>query len=254
MARTSKIFRVLGVFTGVLAVILVTAFFVAQKKSKLIDKERFALVDSLGGNYIVRGNNPFAGDPKEAVFSYEQLTEAINGALTKQGKPALDDYYLIDLSLLDIDQYFLIQKERRFFEQRPELGEYLNISTVSPGILATSIDTGMAQFLTRGYNLANTELLEKIRALATQQRDKPVVVFVHCDAGRDRTGYVFSSYRMYFNGMTLRDAEAQNIEDAGRTSRDYYYNATRSFCRFLDRTRADGVIDRCAEPLAPPAS
>jgi hypothetical protein len=226
--------KVLAIF----AVILTAAFFLCQKKPKLFDESRFALVDTIGGNYIFRGSSPFEDKDGNAVFAYEKLTTSINAILVKQGLAPLKDYHLVDYSLLDIDQYYVIQKEADFFTANPELGNHVNVSTISPRLLLTPFDSDIASIFVDSYNASITSLVENARALAVKQTDKPVVVFIHCNAGRDRTGFVVASYRMLLKNMTLKEAVARNVAETGRNSQDFYDTAIESYCRYLGNAGA----------------
>lgn len=63
---------------------------------------------------MFRGNNPFIIKDGKMIFAYDEITSYFNKILTKKGEKPLDDYYLIDVSLLDIDQYFVIKKKKNF--------------------------------------------------------------------------------------------------------------------------------------------
>jgi hypothetical protein len=211
-----------------------------QKNIKWFDSNRVALVDVVENNYIFRGNNLFVAKNGDAVFAHDELTSSLNKILQQQGHKELDDYYLIDISLLDFDQYFTIEKEKLFFTQHPNQGEIINFSTLSPSLL---LDLGM---VTKSYNLWLTKNLEKIHELASQKMDKPIVVYIHCDSGRDRTGFIVANYRLLFNDMPLKKVRAQNASEAGRNSVFLYDRAIRSYClhvkKFYNKTS-----EYCAE-------
>ena len=85
----------------------------------------------------------------------------------------------------------------------------------------------------KNYNIWVTNLLEKIHYLASQKTDKPVVIYIHCDSGRDRTGLVVTGYKMLFNNINLAKAKSQNISEAGRSSRALYDRAIKSYCSYV---------------------
>ncbi len=217
-------------------VLLVIVFFLVQKTPKTLDQKRMALVDVVGKNYVFRGNNPFAIDGKETNFSYEKLSLYINDILLKKGFDKIDDYYLVDVSLLDIDEYYEIAREKSFFQSNPDLGSLLSISTVSPELLLTPFTTNIiATKVTDDYNSWTTAFLNKIHNLLLEQKDKPIVVYIHCNSGRDRTGFIVASYRMLFKHMSLGQANQQNVTEVGRTSEGFYDHATKSYCLYVNR-------------------
>lgn len=216
-----------------IVLILIAGFFLAQKKARSMEESRVALIDVVGNNYIFRGANPFEDRNGDTVFSYEKLTSEFNKTLTKTDLKPLQDYYLIDFSLLDVDQFFVLKKEQDFFNSHPERGTFQHVSTVSPRMLLTPFDSDFAGTVTNDYNSFVAAMLERIHNLALSQKDKKVVIYVHCNSGRDRTGFFAATYRMLYKGMTRGEAIVQNVKDAGRSSEGFYDSAIKSYCRYL---------------------
>ncbi len=214
-----------------LAFILI--FFLIQKNSKEFDRNRVALVDAVKGNYIFRGNNPFLLKDGKKDFAYIELTSAFNNLLNQQGHTPLSNYYLIDISLLDLDEYREITKEKDFFANNPNLGTTINTSTLSLSLLLSEHPL-YSNFVTKAvignYNSWITSLLNQIHEIALRKTDKPVVIYIHCDAGRDRTGLIVAGYRMLFKDTTLPTVRSQNVTEVGRNSRALYDKAIASYC------------------------
>jgi hypothetical protein len=219
-----------------LSSILILVFFLIQKISKEIDHTRIVLIDVVGNNYVFRGNNPFITKNGEKIFAYDDLTSYFNSILKQQNRSPMDEYYLIDISLLDLDEYSEIKKEQQFFITNPNLGMMMHFSTLSPSLLLMEYPS-YSNFVTeasiKNYNIWVTNLLEKIHYLASQKTDKPVVIYIHCDSGRDRTGLVVTGYKMLFNNINLAKAKSQNISEAGRSSRALYDRAIKSYCSYV---------------------
>lgn len=231
-----KYYRTLKIFCWIALVsllILTTVFFLIQKKSKDLDRSRIALIDIVGNNYIFRGNNPFTTTDGKKSFAHDELTLYFNGILLKEGRKPLGDYYFIDISLLDLDEYYIIKKEEAFFKSRSNhINMMLNISTISPSLLLKrSPDSNMmTRYLTDNYSSWVTETLTKIHEMASRQTDKPIVIYIHCNGGRDRTGLISAGYRMLFQNTNLSEAQAKNIKEVGRNSGILYNNAIESYC------------------------
>jgi hypothetical protein len=248
----------------VLILVLLITFFAIQKRTKQFDKTRVALVDSSSENYIFRGNNPFILKGGKKVFAYQELKNAFNETLRKANKEPLDDFYLIDASLLDLNEYEDFTKEKDFFLKNPQKGEFIHFSTISPGLLLKySTDSNLvSKLLIERYNIQTSGFLREIHQIvkqATKQQtkgqqktnwrrvNKPVVIYLHCNAGRDRTGFIVASYKMLFEGENLKQARLENANEAGRDSKNFYNRATASFCQFIKENRGKSS-DFCLEP------
>lgn len=233
-----RVLKILFYSVGALALVLTLVFFLIQKNSKELDPSRMALIDEVGGNYLFRGNNPFVTKNGEKIFAYDALTSNFNSILKQQNRKLLQDYYLIDVSLLDLDEYSEIKKEEQFFSKNPRLGKLINTSTLSPSLLLTERQPHFKYpvgAIVQNYNLWITNLLNKIHLLALQKADLPVVLYVHCDSGRDRTGLITASYKMLFDNINLAEAKSQNVTDVGRSSRTLYDRAMRSYCLYVQK-------------------
>ena len=214
--------------------VLVLVFCLVQKKPKEFSRSRIALIDKVGENYIFRGSNPAVTKNGKKAFAYDELTYYFKDALRQSGK-RLDDYYLVDISLLDLDEYYTIRREKDFFAEHPNDGAIINVSTISPSLLLErSADSNIfTKYLTDTYGIWLTKQLNKIHEIATQQTDKPIIIYIHCNGGRDRTGLMAAGYRMLFNDANLSQAISQNIADAGRNSEHLYGKAINSYCIYV---------------------
>lgn len=232
-----------------LFLILILVFFLIQKKSKELSSNRIALIDSVNDNYIFRGDNPFIIQNGKKVFSYDELTTDFNNILHQQNHILPNSYYLIDVSLLDLDEYSDIRKEQQFFTKNPQRGMFINVSTLSPSLLFSqypSYSNFITKAVTRNYNIWLTGFLKQIYELASQKTDQPIVIYIHCDGGRDRTGFITASYRLLFNDTNISKARLQNVEEVGRNSREIYDRALHSYCLYLKQTM--GKDDNYCQP------
>lgn len=221
-----------------LSVILLIIFSAIQKSHKPFDSQRLAIIDHIGNNYIFRGNNPFITQNGKTSLAYEELISGLNQTLEKNGESALKDYYFIDISLLDLDQYRIIAKERQFFDQHPNYGTFENISIISPYFLMQQLPILNSVFpsFKNHYESWLTDNLEKIHQLAAQQKDKPVIIYIHCDSGRDRTGMIAIAYKLLFKNTNFAEGKKQNIFEAGRNSRSVYLKAVQTYCERIKTT------------------
>ena len=230
-----KLKKILLVFIIVLSTFPII-FLAIQKTPKTLDGSRVKLVDNVGQNYFFRGSNPFVDKFGEKVFSYHDLKKYINQTLEKEGKNPLQDFYLVDISLLNLDAYFQIKEEQEFFQKYPNLGEVKNYSEIAPELLFTPFSNNpIAYKITKNYHEKLTKLLQEIRQTLEKESDKPVVIYAHCNAGRDRTGALSASYRMLYQNMDLPQAINKNIEEVQRSSESLLKTSVSSYCKYLQK-------------------
>ena len=230
-----KLKKILLVFIIVLSTFPII-FLAIQKTPKTLDGSRVKLVDNIGQNYFFRGSNPFVDKFGEKVFSYHDLKKYINQTLEKEGKNPLQDFYLVDIILLNLDAYFQIKEEQEFFQKYPNLGEVKNYSEIAPELLFTPFSSNpIAYKITKNYHEKLTKLLQEIRQTLEKESDKPVVIYAHCNAGRDRTGALSASYRMLYQNMDLPQAVNKNIEEVQRSSESLLKSSVSSYCNYLQK-------------------
>ena len=230
-----KLKKILLVFIIVLLTFPII-FLAIQKTPKTLDGSRVKLVDNVGQNYFFRGSNPFVDKFGEKVFSYHDLKKYINQTLEKEGKNPLQDFYLVDISLLNLDAYFQIKEEQEFFQKYPNLGEVKNYSEIAPELLFTPFSSNpIAYKITKNYHEKLTKLLQEIRQTLEKESVKPVVIYAHCNAGRDRTGALSASYRMLYQNMDLPQAINKNIEEVQRSSESLLKSSVSSYCNYLQK-------------------
>lgn len=223
----------------ILLLVLSVIFIAIQKRTKELDYKRIALIDDLSGNYMFRGNNPFIKKDGKKVFAYDELKDHFNRILSDSGRKTLDDFYLIDVSLLDLNEYEDLSKERAFFKKHPEKGRFIHFSTLSPSLLLKYVDDpkSTSRDITDRYNNQTATFLKHLHEILLQKSDKPVAIYLHCNAGRDRAGFLIAGYKMMFMGANLEQARSQNAIEVGRNSKNFYNQAILSYCNYIKQTR-----------------
>jgi hypothetical protein len=218
----------------VIILLFLLIFFVIQKKPKIFDGSRVKIVDNIGQNYFIRGSNPFVEKLGDRNFSYHDLKKQINLTINKSGKKTLDDFYLVDLNLLNFDGIFQILDEELFFKKNPQLGSFVKYSEISPALLLMIFSNNQLVYeITKNYHQNIDKILQKINDDLLTISNKPVVIYLHCNAGRDRTGFITASYRMKYLNQNLSQALLGNITDVGRNPEYFLYSAIISYCHYL---------------------
>jgi hypothetical protein len=175
-------------------------------------------VDTVGTNFLFRGERPLTGDGiSSAVFNLDGLKKAL-AEQAEQARVALPpSYTLVVISLLWINENEdpeqaarergLLFEEISFFKANPKIGqvhswrsEGTGLSPLDPALssnrdyLAMNLDNWLADPL--------VWRVEKLRAWLENPSELgitgPVVIYVHCFGGCDRTGELIGSYAMRY--------------------------------------------------------
>lgn len=212
-------------------------------------------VDSKGSNFLFRGASPLTGNPPE--FDYEGLKQALKNA-TPSGVKFPEKYYLIDVNLLqsensgdgvnpgDLDN---IVAEYSFFKNDSSRGEIHVWGMRGTGINATckEFDGETGVYLTRHLDdWLNDKLVERVRCLRDWlefgNRDSsnprlglPVVIYMHCAGGCDRTGELSGAYYLRYLGYSWKKVNEINRDICGRPFGCNNYRATQWYCRWLNQ-------------------
>jgi len=214
--------------------VCITVFFLVQKNPKKFDGSRVKIVDNVDKNYFIRGSNPFVEKFGEKIFSYNYLKKIISQTIKDENKNIINDFYLVDINLLNLDSYFQILDEELFFKKNPQLGEFENFSEISPRLLLMGYSSNQIIFnITKKYHRDLDKIIDKIHFHLHQKLDKPIVIYVHCNAGRDRTGLISAGYRMKYHDLNLKSAIKQNIADVQRSSESFLSDAIRGYCYYI---------------------
>jgi hypothetical protein len=220
-------------------------------------------LDAKNGNFLFRGHAPLAGNPP--AFDYPDLVADIKDAAAGHGKfPA--KFYLVDVSLLEIqnscgdpnDDRGRLQAEFDFFNQNPKSGEFHNWQTDGIQIDATSA-TITPQFQTYLVHHLDSWLPDKLSARVEQLHEwllhgikgvkLPVVIYIHCVGGCDRTGEMSGAYGLRYLHLSWKQMNEVNQEDCYGNKQPMgcgNYYAAHWYCYYLN-WRYGRKLD-CATP------
>lgn len=193
------------------------------------DPSLFYLVDQVDKNFLFRGNMP----QENGTFAYEQLTSSIEDTLSKLGINLPSDYQLHDLSLLHDGEEQDIDIEQSWFKNNPGTGSFQLHSLF--GTFFNPVD--FPAFI-RNYFLTNYDI-DGLRVLTTEMRNileqSPpyLVMYVHCELGKDRTGEAVACYLMHYKGYSYTDAINLDDKIANRPVGPHHLNAIRWYAFYL---------------------
>ena len=187
-------------------------------------------VDSLGSNFLFRGGTPCTGtDPASVQFNYEGLKKAIAGAALPAGVNLPPVYAILDVSLLwteeiPVSEHLLLEREHlfqeyTFFKSHPDLGKIQMWTTKGTGM--SPLDPSLKDI--RDYLALSLDswlrdpLVNRVDALRRWLADPselgingPVVVYVHCFGGCDRTGELIGSYALRYQNKSWEEMNDLN--------------------------------------------
>lgn len=213
-------------------------------EAEKISKVRF--VDQVGSKYLFRGSSPL--NEKETAFDYERLVKEIIDAGKIANVDVPQDFYMVDVSLLHLNipsDRRIITIEEEFFRNNPDLGQFYSMDTwgtskeLADQELSEEIRTSLIKDVPNwlpGPLPKRVELLRKWLEdpnLPTKV-DKPMVIYVHCYEGCDRTGAVIGAYLMRFKNLSWEEVNESNSGTCGRLWRCNYYQATQWYCAWLE--------------------
>ncbi len=214
-------------------------------------------VDSVGTNFLFRGERPLTGDGiSYATFNVDGLKKAIAEQADLAGVILPPSYTLLDISLLwmeDIDEPVQAAKERvflvaeiSFFQSNPQLGQVhswtskgtaLNprdapLSSADRDYLAMTLDSWLSDPLVWRVDTLRAWLEDPSLLGITG----PVVIYVHCYGGCDRTGELIGSYAMRYMNKSWEEMNSMNKEccQPGRPYRVKNCNALRWYGLWLN--------------------
>jgi hypothetical protein len=209
-------------------------------------------VDSVGSNFLFRGGLPLTKNP--LAFNYNGLKSTIIDAGKNAGVKVPDAFYLIDVNLLNIEDPVdreRIYIEQQFFESNPKLGYIQVWGMVGTRLSATDpAFSASRDFL--GRNLDNwlsdklgerVELLRKwltgSQPIVSGKTTLPIVIYVHCVAGCDRTGEFIGAY--YLRYMNKSWQEMNELNQSMCHHNRYFncrnYRADQWYCLWLNLKR-----------------
>ncbi|KAG2379397.1 hypothetical protein C9374_007536 [Naegleria lovaniensis] len=237
-----------------------------------VDSYRVRLVDSNPSlqRYLFRGNTPVSGG---STFDFTLLQSTLSQVAQQHYNTTLPaQYYLVDISFLFETQQDL-KVEKQFFQQNPHLGGLAHWTILGALVNATDLPDWLRKELALNEAKWDVEdqLLSRVPQLHAWVWEKesihsnhhhhddnlfkyyvdgtPIVFYMHCEAGMDRTGEVSGAYYLkYFKWTFLQTLNYDyNIEEKPRPIGWANQNALNWFCWHLFYT--EGYPLDCGKSL-----
>lgn len=163
---------------------------------------RMRLVDRKGKAFLMRGKIPLYRDP--LGFAYPELMEKAKELIGEGKEAPIGTPRLIVVSLLNhFTENVQIRVEREFFARNPAKGRFINIplfgAPIGPEHFPKEIDDAIDDYMVDDL----PEYVMRLKALLNENKEIPTVIYVHCQAGKDRTGELIGAYMMQEMGVSL---------------------------------------------------
>ncbi len=223
---------------GVAFVALTLLAGVAATPSRF-DPSRVHLIDSAAatGSFLFRGNEPI----RNMTFVYDELQTALaNASARVGGPPVAKGLFLVDVNLLELERGS-IHIEEAFFAANPHLGIFQHKpiygALTNPLDYAESVRKIMARDLDSWSHDKLPSLMTWLHDGLTSKYHNSVI-YVHCEAGEDRTGEVSGSYYMRYLGMSFD--KALSIDNTN-TNRDIRCASARALLWYCFHLQGKGM-------------
>ena len=174
--------------------------------------DRVHLIDhSLGTNsFLFRTNEPAYSN---TTFDYPGLVARMRTVANSSGLVLPENFYMVDVNLLSVELSD-IELEKKFFDANPSKGLFVHRpifgSLVKAFSLPELVRKELAKTLPEWSHDKLSKLMVELRTMLTQTY-KNTVIFVHCEAGEDRTGEVSGAY--YLTYLKYSFAKALEIDN-----------------------------------------
>lgn len=186
------------------------------------------------GNYLFRGNMPLNSE----TFAYDELLGVINShTLEKLGTSLPETVRIIDVSLvnsIEKSEKKHLEKERSFFSQNPDLGEVINRPIYGIPISVKHTHRKWRKHFSKKWGRDKLDnLVTNLNVWLDKDEEHPVIIYVHCEAGFDRTGEVIAAYQLRYQGKSYNQGYQNAVEVAGRNISSFSKHGLQWYAYYL---------------------
>lgn len=189
------------------------------------------LVDRGSNTFLFRGNMP----QMNGNFDYVDVTQSIADQLEKLGVSLSPNYKLLDLSFLNPkSESQEIAVETDWFAENPETGCFWLNSLYGSFFDPLDFPEEIRDFIIRHHDVDGLKtFIPQVRNFLQQSCTTDFVVYMHCNAGKDRTGEAAACYLMQYKGYSYDNAVELDFKIAGRPVQNHEMNAIRWYAFYL---------------------
>ena len=195
------------------------------------DGHLLSLLDKSNNTYLFRGKLAH----RNSEFQYESLRDNFQKSLSDLGEILPKDFGLLCISFLNSTEWkkcnveaawFRVNSCKGYLWRYPLFGSFIDPRYLPEKIRIAIIhsDPDGLQFFMNQLNCLLKEETYKERLL---------IIYMHCNAGKDRTGEAAACYLMQFRGVSYRNAVNESREIANRELKMMSLNAIRWYAFYL---------------------
>ncbi len=204
-----------------------------QGEEHLIDfhHELLCLLDQQQNLFLFRGNLP----EKKKAFEHDALVSAIKAYIAKEGGHIQDNFKIMDLSFLNnLQEHEAIEIEKDWFTIHPETGCFWLHPLYGALINPLDLDTKVRDAIARDHDTDGLKtLMAHLGKIIQAPCSSDFVLYMHCRAGKDRTGEASACYLMQYKGYSYKQAIQFDEEIAKRKLSFLSMNAIRWYAFYL---------------------
>lgn len=230
-----------GLFENILGRLYPSVF--KDEESGPFNPDLLYLLDHKNGVYLFRGDLPEI----DHAFCYTSVMDSVRAYLANGGQSLSESVQLIDLSYLNkIAEMPQINIEKKWFSAHPELGRLILYSLYGALINPCDLDKSLRDDILTHHDVDGLKkLMNQLKSLL-EASEADTVIYMHCNAGKDRTGEAAAAYLMQFHNCSYEAAIQLDQEIAHRSLRDLSVNAIRWYAFYLRdiaKVGSIGLID-----------
>lgn len=194
--------------------------------------------------FFFRGNLP----EKNKAFEHDELVAAIKAYVAKEGGHLQDNFKIMDLSFLNnLLDHEAIEIEKEWFKNHPETGCFWHHSLYGALVNPVDLEAKVRDAIARDHDVDGLKtLMSHLGKIIQTPCGCDFVVYIHCRAGKDRTGEASACYLMQYKGYSYKDAVAFDEKVAKRKLSPLSMNAIRwygFYLRDIKKMSTIGEID-----------
>eukprot|EP00038_Savillea_parva_P030904 m.81263 g.81263 ORF g.81263 m.81263 type:complete len:238 (+) comp9400_c0_seq3:76-789(+) len=190
--------------------VLVAAMLVMPAVGESFNPDRTRFIDQIGSNFLFRGNEPVINK----TFAAAELRASLVSAAHTAGHELPANYTITDISFDNPTEFPDEQAEIKYFTNNPTAGRYINWIIVGFLTAPPVKDPKLLKELVKAGAWDVDKVPDRMKTLheyMTTPTQVPQVIYMHCEAGVDRTGEMSGAYYLKWQNMTL--PQALEIDD-----------------------------------------
>lgn len=203
----------------------------ADDPDEVLKDKVLYLLDQNKNVYLFRGGSPDIG----GEFQYDGLVKDMRDLLAKQGKSLSDPFKLMDISFLNhLSETKEIDLEKNWFANHSDKGCVWLFPIYGSLVNPLDLTPEIRNLILTHYDVDGLKhLVHQLKLIMDSPCSSDFVIYIHCMAGKDRTGEVSAAYLMQHKGVSYQNAISLDQQIAARELKLLSMNAIRWYAFYL---------------------